>query len=453
MGLITSRVKLLWEWASTATSFSSQVSITIGTNIILASIGFITGPISARLLQPEGRGELAAIQMWPSFFVLFALFGLPEAVVYFSAKKPQESGQYMTTALIMSLIFSIPVFIVGYLLMPTLLAAQSPEIILSAQWYLLYILLYIVIITPLSLMRGIGEILLWNICRSFFTIMWVIALCIIIFSRNLSAQLLATVYLFLIGLSIFPIFFIIKKLKPSQFWPLIPGGWKPMINYGYPLVLAGVPSRLNFSLDQMIMAGLFSAKDLGLYVVALSWSWVSSPVIDGIGKVLFPGTAAQVNKSLKLDYLTRATRLASSLSFGLMVPLLFLTPIAIRLLFGMDFTEVIPTAMILVVASAFFNIKVVLQEGARGLGNPRDVLWSECVGLITTGVMLLLLLNPLGLIGAAIASLISYMVNVAFLTWRIKESVNCTISMVLIPQHSDVDIIKDKLIRILARKR
>ena len=52
----------------------------------------LTGALAARLLGPDGRGQLAAIQMWPNFLAAIANLGLPEALVYFSARSTPAPG-------------------------------------------------------------------------------------------------------------------------------------------------------------------------------------------------------------------------------------------------------------------------------------------------------------------------------------------------------------------------
>ena len=83
-------------------AFAGRVVMTAGTNLVLASLGLVTGILAARLLGPVGRGELAAIQTWPSVMATIAMLGLPEAVVYFSAKEREQSGRYLGSAMVLA---------------------------------------------------------------------------------------------------------------------------------------------------------------------------------------------------------------------------------------------------------------------------------------------------------------------------------------------------------------
>src|SRR5262245_30271561 len=66
-------------------SHAGSVLITTATNFAIALLALATGPLAARMLGPEGRGELAAIQTWPSVIATLAMLGLGDATIYFAA--------------------------------------------------------------------------------------------------------------------------------------------------------------------------------------------------------------------------------------------------------------------------------------------------------------------------------------------------------------------------------
>src|SRR5262249_7527382 len=62
----------------------------IGTAVAQLAIlvfGVASGVVSARLLGPQGRGELAAITLWPMAFVFFTSLGLNQAIVFHTGKQ------------------------------------------------------------------------------------------------------------------------------------------------------------------------------------------------------------------------------------------------------------------------------------------------------------------------------------------------------------------------------
>lgn len=50
-----------------------------------------------------------------------------------------------------------------------------------------------------------------------------------------------------------------------------------LLRYGAPSVLSGVPAQLDLRLDQILMAALLPAKQLGLYTVGVAWSGAGTP--------------------------------------------------------------------------------------------------------------------------------------------------------------------------------
>src|SRR4051812_10926910 len=70
---------------------------------LVAAIGAITGPLTARALGTDGRGALAMIQAWPLLLTAIGGFGLTEAAAYFCARRPRQSRAVLSTTLVLAL--------------------------------------------------------------------------------------------------------------------------------------------------------------------------------------------------------------------------------------------------------------------------------------------------------------------------------------------------------------
>lgn len=182
---------------------------------------------------------------------------------------------------------------------------------------------------------------------------------------------------------------------------------RSLLRYGLPAAGAVLPQVLNLRLDQLIMAPVLSAKDLGLYVVAVAWSYAVNPVLLAIGMVLLPRVAGSVDDTAHDQVLVRAVRVGVWAAIGMVAVVAAITPVAFGLLFPAGFDEAVPAAMLLVVAGGLFGVNFILAEGLRGLGRPRITLYAELTGLAVTCLALGALL-PLGIVGAAVASIAGY---------------------------------------------
>jgi O-antigen/teichoic acid export membrane protein len=224
-----------------------------------------------------------------------------------------------------------------------------------------------------------------------------------------------------------------------------PHDWRPMLGYGVPSMLSGVPQLLNLRLDQLLMAALLPAQMLGLYVVAVTWSSAVAQLPNALGAVLFPRTAAQSDARQRAQVFAQGTRLAvlSAVTAGAAVALI--TPVAMPLLFGAKFAAAVPAGLVLAAAAAVSATNSVLEEGLHGLGRPAVALWAELIGLVATAASLLLLLMPFGIMGAALASLLGYSAVTATLALCIRRLTGCSLSTLFWPSQRDLRRIRDRV--------
>src|SRR5437868_7402069 len=92
--LIRTRIAYLWQ-SRVIRDFAG----TAGTNVSIAVLSSVAGILAARLLGPEGRGELAAAIVWAGMIGVFASTGLPQALTYFAAQEPGAIGRIFYTTL------------------------------------------------------------------------------------------------------------------------------------------------------------------------------------------------------------------------------------------------------------------------------------------------------------------------------------------------------------------
>lgn len=414
------------------TTFSGQVVVTMVANVALALLGLVTGSLLARMLGPQGRGELAAIQTWASFLALLAALGLPDAVVYFTGRNPEGAASYLTSAVALMVLAAVPFAAAGALLMPLLLSAQSPEVVAISQRYLpAYLLLMATQGMLLHPLRGRSDFLVWNALRPLPTVAWLAAIVAVLALGAASPAGFAAGHLAALAAAGLATFVVVRRRVPGPY-ALRSSLWPPMLRYGVPSALSALPQTLNLRLDQMLMATLLPPALLGYYTVAVAWSSAASPLLHSIGAVLFPRVASQEAATDQVALLGRGTRITVLLAVLFNGVLLLATPLAVVLIFGRSFSPAVPAAMLLVVAAGFVSLNHAFEEGLRGLGDTKAVLWGESVGLLATAVGLALLLRPLQINGAALASLLGYSATtLALLAWLCRRTGQSALFFVL----------------------
>ena len=198
-----------------SSSLVGSLLVTFAVNACLALLGLVTGVLVARLLGPQGRGELAAIQTWPTNIASLAMLGLAEATVYFSAREPRQAGRHLSSAIALALLLSPPVGLIAYLLMPVLLSAQSVHVIQAARWYLLLIPVMALVGMPFNALRGRSDFLIWNALRLTPNIGWLIVLIAACSLRAATPQWLAGTFLVVLSLLFVPVFVVTRRRVPG----------------------------------------------------------------------------------------------------------------------------------------------------------------------------------------------------------------------------------------------
>ncbi len=409
----------------------STLKITTATNIFITFLGIVTGILTPRLLGPIGEGQLAAIQTWPLILAGFAQLGLSEALVYFLSSDSENGLQYVITAELLALMSSIIVFIVGWFILPIFLHSQSKSIIDAAKVFLIVTFLYALFGLPHGALRGIQSFKMWNIFRVVPAALWLLVVVgFMVFNLKHPIDL-SRMYLIVISVTgILCVTIIYKRIKGRA--KVVPKYIGKLIKFGIPSVMTSIPQTLNLRLDQFFIIALLPAKYLGYYVVAVAWGSGISPIISGIGSIMFPKISADKGKH---DIRFLKTGLQGGLLVGSIVGtiLTLIAPIAIPIVFGNVFRGSIAPALFLVPSGVILAWAGIAEESLRGLGRPTVVLVAESIGAITTVMSLIILLHMFGIVGAAISSLIGYTTVATVCVIAISNSTHTPIIAFILP--------------------
>src|SRR5262249_9757375 len=155
----------------------------------------------------------------------------------------------------------------------------------------------------------------------------------------------------------------------------------------------------NARLDQLLMIPLVAPRELGLYVVATTIGGVPTLATAALA----PPLMARISAG-HIDLLPRAVRITLAVSALLGLALAITSPGRLPLLFGPQFRDAVPMAIVLVAAGVPQAGAGILGAGLQADGVPAIPSVGEAIALVITVVGLLLLLGPLGGLGAAIVS-------------------------------------------------
>jgi O-antigen/teichoic acid export membrane protein len=175
------------------------------------------------------------------------------------------------------------------------------------------------------------------------------------------------------------------------------------LSYGLRTWVGFIAVQINAGADQLLMIGLSTSRELGLYVIAVMLSVLPNAIISSAGSAIVPRVAAGDERLA--PQVCRLSMFATALAGVIVAPVAY--PFLLYI-FGDAFLPAYPMVLILLVAQVPASGSVVLGYALRGAGRPGSVSIADGVALLVTLPGAFLLIPALGGVGAAIVSLVAY---------------------------------------------
>jgi O-antigen/teichoic acid export membrane protein len=382
---------------------------TVIAQFLILVFGMVTGFASARLLGPQGRGELAAVTLWPMAFVFLASLGINQAIVYHTGKKNRSVSEIWTALLALGIVESLVVVAAGLLLAPRLLAHYSPDVQRLGVIFFIATPLLFFSGLPGNLLQGRGDLHRFNFLRLIAPGVFAIGLValLIVHDHSLKAVLVAQIIGYALAV-VAGTALVYSQLRPSLNFHA--GAAKDLLSYGVRTHLTNLTSYFNQRVDQLILSLLIPAQELGLYAVAVTLSMAVAffPVAAGINTF-----SRGANQSDAAARRTVAAQFRASFMWLLLacVGLYIAAPFLIVTVLGPRFTGSILACRMLLPGTVALGLNQVLYGGANALGKPLLPTCAESIGLIATAIGLALFVPKYGYLGAAGVSTIAYTVS------------------------------------------
>jgi O-antigen/teichoic acid export membrane protein len=376
-------------------------------SILLANV--VSSLVGARALGPAGRGDLLVIVLWPPVMAMLAGLGLPTAYRYWMAKHPERASALFSNAVIYTVVVGIISVTAANLIVPHLVGQRSPQVMMLVRIYQINI----PAVLFLDLMRGLLEgtrrfgwagaarMVFFSVQAIGFAGLWITGHLTIatgmvtMISAQTAAMLLALIAVW-------------HQLRPS--WQPDWAQFKISMRYALRDYPGGVADFTTLRLDQLVLAAMASNVAIGLYVVAVRLSEMTTLATDAIADALMPEVAASTGGNRAELLCARSLRLSIYMHALLLPPLWFAAPLILRILFGERFIPATGAFRWLLLAAAVWSVGSIVISALRGFGYPGLSTVAKFSAAAITTVGLLVLLPRMGITGAAIASLLGYSV-------------------------------------------
>lgn len=187
---------------------------------------------------------------------------------------------------------------------------------------------------------------------------------------------------------------------------------KSLLKDSWPLMLSTVAVGIYMKIDQVMIKNMLGDEQAGIYAVAvkLSEAWYFIPAI--IGTSLFPSIVISM-KTNKVLFESRIKRLYFFLFWISFVIALFTSILAypiIKILFGDMYIESVTTMQIYSWASLAVFLSYPLNQYLIARNLTKISFYNTLIGSLVNIILNIILIPKIGIVGAAIATLISYTV-------------------------------------------
>jgi len=388
-------------------------------NIAVTLAGALSGVIIARSTGATIRGEYSAVTAWLGIVGLFGELGLPIALSFYVARDPVQAREYLATGRAMMIAVGAVALAVGIAVAPVL-GRGDPDLTTAYRIAFGCLLFNCVGDSYVAALMG-RDLYRWNWSRVSQPLVGLAAVVVLwrlqLLTLEAAIIVIAVSRLVQLGWSYLSCRRI--GLAPGPFTAAL---LRPLTTYGVAQILAAAPASVNLYLDQLVLSVTGPPANLGIYSIAISMTLLPAPLVAAIGYVLLPKLAAQELPTAASRQLQRnAVLVSAGLAALMLVPLALVAPWLVPRVFGPAFGGAVPLVWILTPGGIFLSCGQVVANMLRGRRRQMSVAWAEGVAVIATLVLLATLLPVIGVIGAAIASTVSYGISLALMLRALRR--------------------------------
>ena len=382
----------------------------LGANLLITLLGLVGSIILARWLGPSQRGIFAAIILIPTLVQYFVNFGLYSATIYFTAQPNSNKNTIWSNLIFIGFIQSIVGILLGYFIINFYLQKYSLAIVHLGNIYLFTIPLGLFGMYATYMLQGCSHFKIINFLKCIVPLGYCIGIIWLKFQQILTIENLVYIQLFIQSSYLIIAIFLLYKILLNQFiFKIEYDSIRKMLTYSIKIWFGDISQLANSRIDQFLIGGFLSSRDLGIYTVAISVARFTSVFSDSITTIMLPSITG------KNSFQEKVTEMLNFFKkywvFSIIFHLIFALslPILIPFVFGNAYSESIIICQILVLGSLFVNAKTVLGGGIMGMGFPVIMSYVEFFGMIISLIFSILLLKLHGLIGVSIAITFSYL--------------------------------------------
>ena len=416
------RAPLRWIRVLAASDFVRKFAGGLGSQAVVILCGAAAGIVTARMLGPGGRGELALAAAIASLALQFGGIGFQGAMTYYVAKDRRLAPPLLGNALVLD--FALW----GTLALGVAMAAAWLPVPIPVRWGLLALVAFNI---PFllgsehlgSLLLGLNRVKEYNatLAASALVGLSLVGLAAVCGSEQVLLYYAATVAA---QVSTFGARWAglrrevpeRPRLSKTLFAECLPYGWKSFAS--------GALAVLVQRVDLFMVEAFLGLEATGHYAIALSLVNMLQICPAVAGQIAFPRMVAMQTRSQRLSFAVKVAGLVLSLLVPASIVVVWVAHPLIATLYGPAFGPAARPLAWLVPGVVVWSLEVMFRRVLITDGFPVGIVWGWVLAVCLNIALNAALIPRLGLVGAGLASSLAYgsvAMSTGLLLWRTRR--------------------------------
>ena len=456
-------------------SFTRRVTAVFSTKVVAFAISLTTTLVISRILGPDGKGQYVAVLAVPGLLGGIGVFGLPSAVNYFSARGTSVRGLLLVGLLLTGILSAFLISLVWFSMpwLEQLLHWVQPTAL--HNWYVpgggkvvtfrldqstADLVRVVLIVIPAALLTTFAMSVLYGRqqVRTYSAILIgqgavtfaLSILLVAVFRFGVPGAVASSIVVtWLAALADVIAVSLLSRRNPGGH----PVSFRGIAGYSIRVYPASITSYFNYRIDTYIIQAVMLAPKtpLGLYSMAVTMAELIFYVPDSVTMIFLPRVAGlpQAEADALLPRVSRLTVLMTALVALALIPTAW---IGIHLVLP-KFNDCLPAFYVLLPAVISLSVSKVMSSYVAGRGRPGPISVGSVVAVCLNIAANLVLIPVFGIVGAALASLISFTASAVILLFVACRISHHPVWQLIVPRGEEVRLLVSGARRGLARAR
>jgi len=397
------------------------VVLSIANRILIVILQIATGIMTARMLQPHGRGELQAMNIWPLFLAQLATLGVPTSLIYYIRKRGHGRTSLVMHSFAVSILGGLVAAFVGAALMPLWMHQYSPSVIHCAQVLLILTLpLCSVMLTGQSALEAMGMFSASNAVQLMVPGATLAFLLYFYWSHRFNAYTAAIAYTFAwLPVALLIIYYLWRRWDPKAVWHWSLSELRLLLDYGLRSYGVDLLNAIAERVDTVLVIGMLAPAAMGVYAVMVSLSRTLNVFQTAVTMVLFPKAAGRSPQEI-LELTETSMRITVIVTAVSAAFVCLVGPFIVGRIYGHAYLTALTALRILLVELTISSAINVLIQAFKAAGRPGVVTILQSFGLALCVPMMFALIPRYGVSGAAASLLFSTCCRFLFILFAFR---------------------------------